>query len=58
MKMSLTSWKKQNMPSSGFYNDGCLSMIQWMVKLKYIDCLVQYESSNVLHGTLSGSHFT
>ena len=61
MKVSLASWKRQNVPSKMFlffYTDGCLSAIQWMTKLKYIDCLVQYESSNVLNGTLSRQYFT
>ena len=36
-----------------FYTDGCLSLIQWMKKLKYVDCLSQYESSSDLNETLS-----
>ena len=26
-------------------------------KLKYVDCLTQYESSNILNGTLSKQYF-
>ena len=59
MKISVVGWKYRmyQVNISFFYTDGCLPAIQWMTKLKHIDCLTQCASSSVLNGTLSRQFF-